>query len=115
MKLRNVESVVELARSNIKMKKNILIGLLVLAIGLFLVGCDEIVDEIAKSYFGFNNYSSQAVTVSVAGGGSSFTLAPNQSQNVYLAENVTINDIIYSPANLVSVSRTGNAFYFRDR
>ena len=78
---------------------------------LALTGCDEI----AQSYFGFNNYSSHAVTVSVAGGGSSFTLNPGQNQSVWLAENVTIYDIQYSPANLVSVSRTGNAFYFSNR
>ena len=87
-------------------------GLLILLFSvLAITGCDEL----AEKYFGFNNNSSHSVTVSVVGEGTSFTLAPGQSQSVWLGENVTIDDIIYQPANLVSVSRTGNAFFFRDR
>ena len=95
------------------MKKNfsIFVFFMLLLSALTLIGCDEI----AEKFFSFNNYSSQTVTVSVVGGGSSFTLGPTQSQSVWLTENVTISDIIYQPANLVSVSRTGNAFYFRER
>ena len=84
---------------------------MVLVFAIVVTGCDEV----AQRYFGFNNNSSHNVTVSVVGGGSSFTLAPSQSRNVWLADDVTINDIQFSPANLVSVSRTGNAFFFRDR
>ena len=93
--------------------KRLRLGVLVMVLvfGMMITGCDTV----AERLFSFNNNSSHTVTISVAGGGSSFTLAPRQSQSVWLTGNVRISDITYSPANLVRVSRSGNAFSFRDR
>ena len=81
-----------------------------LIFGMTVVGCDEV----NARFFGFTNLSSHTVTVTDANG-QGISLLPGTSQNVWLLEDLRITDLVYTPAHLVSVSRIGNAFTFRDR
>jgi ABC-type Fe3+-hydroxamate transport system substrate-binding protein len=94
------------------MKKNFALGLVLLLISVFvvLVGCEDI--DLDQLYICYNN-SSYSVTVTDSSG-SGIVIGPGTSKSIYLVGDTTLNDISYSPSNLVSVSLSGNTITFRD-
>lgn len=99
------------------MKKKVFMALLatasfavLLASGLVFTGCGE--DE---GLFYFTNSSTHTVTVSAVGGASAFTLASWETKSFVITGELRTTDLIYQPANLVSVSKSGRTFTFRNR
>jgi ABC-type Fe3+-hydroxamate transport system substrate-binding protein len=85
-----------------------ILGMLILTLAILTVSCEE------EKLFTCNNRSSYTVTVTNANG-DGITIAPGSTKSIYLLGDTTLNDIYYSPANLVSVSLSGQTITFRDR
>jgi len=94
------------------MKKNRILtgvlGILLLTLVILTVSCEE------EKLFTCNNRSSYTVTVTNANG-DGVSIAPGSSKSIYLLGDTTLNDIYYSPADLVSVSLSGQTITFRDK
>jgi hypothetical protein len=64
--------------------------------------------------FTCNNRSSYTVTVTNASG-DGVSIASGSTKSIYLLGDTTLEDIYYSPSNLVSVSLSGQTITFRDK
>jgi hypothetical protein len=91
------------------MKKYFCIGFVLLLVSIFvLAGCD------LEKLYTCNNRSSHTVTVTDSSG-NGVVISPGSSKSIYLLGDTTLDDIYYTPANLVSVSLSGQTITFRDR
>jgi ABC-type Fe3+-hydroxamate transport system substrate-binding protein len=91
------------------MKKHFSIGFVLLLVSIFvLAGCES------EKLYTCNNRSSYSVTVTDSSG-NGVVISPGSSQSIYLLGDTTLNDIYYTPADLVSVSLSGQIITFRDR
>lgn len=91
------------------MKKIMLVPCFTILIFAFLFsGCDS------EKLYTCNNRSSHSVTITDSNG-SGIVIPAGGSKSIYLVNNVTLNDIYYSPSNLVSVFISGQTITFRDK
>jgi len=86
-----------------------ILAMLLLAVGIALSGCAEDL-EVYSCY----NASSYTVIVTTEEG-ESVSIPSKSTKNIWLLGGVTVYDLYYIPANLVSASISGTTITFRDR
>ena len=113
-------------------RKGFLTGIMVLAFGLVLAGCESLDDVVLSDAFlntASNAHSSNSDTgmvytlsnqsshdLTVWDNTGTITLRTGNSIQVRFTKNATLYDVRYTPADLVSVSQSsGTVFTFLDR
>jgi len=97
------------------LKKNIkrlVAAMLLMCFMVVMGGCDiETTNELLDMYT-FRNYSSYEVTLIIHEG--TRTISRGGSVTGQLPKGTTMDDVYYSPANLVSVTQAGRIFTFNN-
>ena len=92
------------------MKKIFVLGMFVLVLGMGLLGCGHDF-ELYTCW----NLSSHEVRVFSDKSKNYITIPAGQYKSVWLFDGITLSDLLYTPADLVSVAIQGGDITFRNR